>query len=237
MAHRQGASSLPPGPISGKLFPVPMQDILTVLPMAFVMVAGPQIVTAILLATSERPRRDSVFFLAGAGIATTIGVTLAYWLTSLLKGGGLPWKANARLERGVDLAIIGLLLYLAWKQFRGRTRTDPPRWMTHLEAATPVFALKMGFLLFLLLPGDLLSMFTVGAFLAHHDVAWWRSLIFVAATVALAGIPLALLLLLGKRASQMLPKARDWMTKNSWIVSEIVIAFFLAMTIKSLLAA
>ncbi len=214
-----------------------MQDILTVAPMAFVMVAGPQIVTAILLATSQRPQRDSVFFLAGAGIATTIGVTLAYWLTGLLKGGELPWKANARLERGVDVAIISLLLYLAWKEFRGRARTDPPRWMTHLEAATPLFALKMGFLLFLLLPGDLLSMFTVGAFLAHHDVPWWQSLFFVALTVALAGIPLGLLLLFGRRATKLLPKARDWMTKNSWIVSEIVIAFFLAMTVKSLLGA
>ena len=212
-----------------------MQDILTVAPMAFVMVAGPQIVTAILLATSQRPKRSSVAFLVGAGVATTIGVTLAYWLTGLLKGSGSPWKANPRLERGVDVAIIALLVFLGWKQFRGRARTDPPRWMADLETATPLFALKMGFLLFLLLPGDLLSMFTVGAFLAHHDVPWWHSLIFVAVTVALAGIPLGLLLLLGRRSRQLLPKARDWMTKNSWIVSEIVIAFFLAMTVKSLL--
>jgi hypothetical protein len=108
--------------------------------------------------------------------------------------------------------------------------------MAKLETATPLFALKMGVLLFLLLPGDLLSMATVGAYLAHHGAAWWHSLVFVALTVLLAGIPLLLLLVLGRRAKELLPKARAWMTSNSWIVSEIVIAFFLMMTLKSLLA-
>jgi hypothetical protein len=214
-----------------------MKDLLTVLPMALVMVAGPQIVTAILLATGVRPRRDSAFFLAGAAMATTIGVTVAYRLTGLLKTSVSPWSADARLERVVDVAIIGVLLFLSWKVFRDRARSEPPRWMAKLETATPIFALKMGFLVFLLLPGDLVSMLTVGAFLAHHGAPWWHSLFFIALTVLLAGFPLLLLLWLGKRAQEALPKTRDWMTANSWIVSEIVIAFFLLMTLKSLLRA
>jgi hypothetical protein len=214
-----------------------MKDLLTVLPMAFVMVAGPQIVTAVVLATGARARRDSVFFLMGAAAATTTGVTVAYRLTGLLKSSASPWSADARLEGAVDVAIVGVLLLLAWKVFRDRTRTEPPRWMAKLETATPLFALKMGLLLFLLLPGDLLSMATVGAYLAHHDVAWWHSLFFVALTVALAGVPLLLLLVLGRRASELLPKARGWIAANSWIVSEVVIAFFLLMTFKSLLGA
>ena len=213
-----------------------MNDLLTVLPMAFVMVTGPQIVTAIMLATGVRPRRDSVFFLLGATAATTLGVTVAYRLTGLLKAGASPFSADARLERAIDLAIVAGLLFLAWKVFRDRSRSSPPRWMAKLETATPLFALKMGFLLFLLLPGDLLSMATVGAYLAHHDAPWWHSLLFIALTVGLAGLPLLLLLSLGKRARVLLPGVRDWMTKNSWIVSEVLIAFFLLMTLKSLLA-
>ena len=212
-----------------------MQDLMTVLPMAFVMVTGPQIVTAIVLATGVRARRDSAFFLMGAGAATAIGVTVAYWLTGLLKTGGSPWSGDTRLERAVDVAIVGVLLLLSWKVFRDRTRSEPPRWMAKLETATPLFALKIGFVLFLLFPGDLLSMATVGAYLAHHDVAWGRSLFFVALTVLLAGLPLLLLLMLGRRANELLPKARGWITANSWIVSEVVIAFFLLMTLKSLL--
>jgi hypothetical protein len=212
-----------------------MSALSIVLPMAFVMVAGPQIVTAILLATGTRPRRNSVFFLAGAGVATFIGVTASYFLTGLVKRGGTPLGEDVRVVRVIDVAIIVLLVFLAWKVARQRGRSQPPRWMAKLESATPLFALRIGFLLFLFLPGDLISMFTVGAYLAHHGAPWWHALVFVALTVALAGVPLLLLLALGKRAQALLPEARGWMTKNSWIVSELVIGFFLVMTLKDLL--
>ncbi len=212
-----------------------MTPLSIVLPMAFVMVAGPQIVTAILLATGTRPRRDSAFFLLGAGVATFIGVTASYFLTGLVKGRGAASGEDARVERAIEIAIVVLLVFLAWKVSRERGRSQPPRWMAKLENATPLFSLRMGLLLFLLPPGDLISMVTVGAYLAHHGAPWWHGLVFVAVTVALAAVPLLLLLALGKRGQALLPKARDWMTKNSWIVSEIVIVFFLAMTLKDLL--
>jgi len=214
---------------------VSMTALSIVLPMAFVMVAGPQIVTAILLATGTRPRRDSASFLLGAGVATFIGVTASYFLTGLMKGRGAPSGGDARVEHAIEVAIIILLVFLAWKVWRARGHSQPPRWMAKLESATPLFSLRIGFLLFLFLPGDLISMFTVGAYLAHHGAPWWHGLVFVAFTVALAGIPLLLLLALGKRAQALLPRARDWMTTNSWIVSEIVIGFFILMILKDLL--
>ncbi len=150
------------------------------------------------------------------------------------------------MVHAIDFAIIVLLVFLAWKVARGRGRSQPPRWMAKLESATPLFSLRIGFLLFLLPPSDLISMFTVGAYLlismftvgaylAHHGDPWWHDLVFVALTVALAGVPLLLLLSLGKRGQALLPEVRDWMMKNSWIVSEIVIGFFLLMTLKDLL--
>ena len=213
-----------------------MQDFLTVLPMAFVMVAGPQIVTAIMLAAGERPRRDSAFFLAGAAAATLLGVTVAYEVARLLKSRATGTTGDAGAERALDFAILGLLLFLAWKVFRDRRRSAPPRWMAKLETASPLLALRVGFLLFLLLPGDVITMATVGAFVAHRGMPWWHCLPFVALTLALAGAPLILLLLFGARSARALPAAREWMSSNSWIVSEIVIAFFLIMTLRELLA-
>jgi hypothetical protein len=58
----------------------------------------------------------------------------------------------------------------------------------------------------------------------------------VLVTLLLVSLPLMDLLLLGKRGEDLLPKVRDWMTNNSWVISEIVIAFFLALTISSLLS-
>ena len=177
-----------------------MSALSIVLPMAFVMVAGPQIVTAILLATATRPRRDSAFFLLGAGVATFIGVTASYFLTGVLqRRGETPLDGNAPVERAIEVAIIALLVFLAWKVSRERGRSQPPRWMAKLESATPLFALRIGLILFLCLPGDLISMLTVGAYLAHHGAPWWHGLVFVSVTVALAAVPLLLLLSLGTR--------------------------------------
>ena len=35
------------------------------------------------------------------------------------------------------------------------------------------------------------------------------------------------MLTLGQRAEKLLPKVRDWMNDNSWVVSEIVLVFFI----------
>ncbi|HUK94624.1 MAG TPA: hypothetical protein VLU96_06155, partial [Gaiellaceae bacterium] len=55
-----------------------MPGLLTVLPLAIVMVAGPQIISAIFLATSESWQKNSAAFLAGVLIAVTVVVTVAY---------------------------------------------------------------------------------------------------------------------------------------------------------------
>jgi hypothetical protein len=70
-----------------------------------------------------------------------------------------------------------------------------------------------------------------GAYLARHGDPWWHSLPFLLLTLLLAGLPLLILLLLGRRAQALLPTLRDWMNTNSWVVSEIVIVFFLALNI------
>jgi hypothetical protein len=41
-------------------------------------------------------------------------------------------------------------------------------------------------------------------------------------------------LILGERAEKFLPKARDWMNANSWIVNELVLALFVGIVISNL---
>ncbi len=43
-----------------------MDNLLKVLPLAVVMIAGPQIITAIMLATSEKALRNSYAYVGGA---------------------------------------------------------------------------------------------------------------------------------------------------------------------------
>jgi cytochrome c biogenesis protein CcdA len=201
-----------------------MQGLLTILPMAFVMSAGPQIVTAIFLATSRDAKRNSLAFLAGAAVATTIGVSVFYFL-----GGETGEKEDSK--NWLDWVIIGLLVVLALRVYLRRKVTQPPKWMGRLEKAEVGFAATIGFLLYLLMPTDLISMATVGAYIARQGEPWWHVFGFVAATLLIAGLPLILLVALGHRAETLLPSIRRWMNEHSWVVNEAVILFFLAMAL------
>ncbi|HEY3050872.1 MAG TPA: GAP family protein [Gaiellaceae bacterium] len=202
-----------------------MQGFLTVLPMAVVMSAGPQIVTATFLATSRNATRNSLAFLAGVAVATTIGVTVFFLL-----GGGIAGKQEDGKD-WLDWVIIGLLVLLVIRVFLKRKESEPPKWMGRLERADPGFAARIGFLLYLLMPTDLISMATVGAYLARQGEPWSHSLGFVILTVLIAGLPFTVLLVMGRRAESVLPRIRDWMNANSWIVNEAVLLFFLAMAL------
>lgn len=202
-----------------------MQGFLTVLPMAIVMSAGPQIVTATFLATSHNPKRNSLAFLAAVGAATTLGVTIFFLLGSGITGekdGGKTW---------LDWLIVALLVILVIWVYVKRNETQPPRWMGKLERADARFATKIGFLLYLGMPTDLISMATVGAYIARQGEPWWHCLGFVILTVLIAGLPFTALLLLGPRAERTLPRIRQWMNDNSWIVNEAVLLFFLVVTL------
>jgi hypothetical protein len=209
-----------------------METLLKVAPLAVVMVAGPQIISAIMLATSENPRRNSFAYVSGAVLASVLGTTVFFIVTGLLhtqvgakEGGAGP----------IDYVLVALLLFLGVRVYLKRKTTEPPKWMAKLQTATPKFAFGLGFLLFIAMPTDLITMFTVGGYLAGHDLPLWRASPFLILTALFVGFPLIVLLLMGKRAATVLPKIRTWMSNNSWVVSEAVIVFFLLMELKTIL--
>jgi hypothetical protein len=64
------------------------------------------------------------------------------------------------------------------------------------------FAVTIGFLLYLLMPTDLVATATVGAYIARQGEPWWHTLGFVVLTVLIAGLPFIVLLAMGKRAQR-----------------------------------
>jgi hypothetical protein len=210
-----------------------MGAFMTVLPMAFVMVAGPQIVSAVFIATSKNWRRNSLMFLLGVMLASVMGTGVAYFgYTYFPQGATSAGRGSAKLV--VNWVIVALLLLLAVRVYLKRKDTQPPKWMGRLQDADAAFAFRIAFLLFFLMPTDIVSTVTVGLHLARSASPYWHVVGFIAATLLLAGIPLILSLLLGRRAESMLPRVRAWMNTNSWIVSETVVAFFLIMAVRGI---
>lgn len=201
-----------------------------ILPLAITMMAGPQILTAIVFVTVERPVPVSAAFLAGVAIATTVGVAIMFGIASLLGGDGFG-DADSPSSAGnvIQYVLVGLLVLLAIRNWRGRETAEPPKWMGSLQTANPKAALRFGLLLILLMPSDLIVMATVGVNLKHNDAAFVDALPFIGLTVLVAALPILAYLLFHRRAQRTMPKVRDWMTANSWLVNIIVCGIFLVL--------
>jgi hypothetical protein len=209
---------------------------LAVLPLAFVMIAGPQIISAVFLATSVEWGRNSLAYVAGAALSITLIATTAY---VVVRGAKDTADTSSKGTEGqtLDVLILVLLLVLAANVYRGRKQAEPPKWMGRLQDAHAGFSFKLGFLLLGVFPTDIITSITVGMKVAREGDPWWHVLGFIATTLLLLSAPALLVVVMGRRAQAFLPKVRTWMNTNSWIVSEIVIALFVGIEVSSLVSA
>jgi len=213
-----------------------MPSFLTVLPLAIVMVAGPQIISAIFLATSEKWKKNSAAFLAGVFLTVTFFVTVTYVVVRLLfDAAGASNESTSR--QWLDGILLLLLVVAGLHKYLTRKTSKPPTWMGKLEEATPKSSFRLGVLLLGLFPTDIITNIVVGSSLARSGDPWWYCLPFVLLVLLFEALPVLFVLLLGKRAATILPKVRDWMNTNSWIVSEVVIVFFVILEINNLVSA
>lgn len=203
-------------------------DGLQILPLAITMMAGPQILSAIVLVTTPGAVRVSLAFLVGVAVATTVGTAAARGLAALLGNTaelGAPADTGS-VGRIVQYALVGLLLLAALRNWRNRATVRPPRWMGTLMTAEPRKALTVGVLVILLMPSDILVMLTVGVHLEQGDAGPAAALPFVALTVTVAALPLLARLAFHRRAEAAMPRVRDWATTHSWLINIIVCLVF-----------
>ena len=209
-----------------------MSGFLTILPLAFVMIAGPQIISAVFFATSEQWARNCTAYVLGAAVSITAFVTIAYFVAKGAKDASSSSESSANTT--IDVVILVLLVVAAIYTFLKRKVAEPPKWMGKLQTATPRFALTLGLLLLGVFPTDIITSFTVGSRLAREGDPWVQCLPFIGLTLLFLATPGLLVVLLGDRATVLLPKVRDWMNNNSWIVSELVIGLFIGIEISSI---
>lgn len=198
-----------------------------ILPMAFVMIAGPQIISAVFLATTEKWRRNCAAYVLGAAISISIVVIAAYYLIDAAQSEG---KSNDTFY----YIVLALLLFLAFNAYRTRETSEPPKWMGKLQTATPRFSFQLGFLLLGVFPTDIVTSVAVGTFLSAGGDPFWHYLPFLGLTLLFLASPALIVLAMGRRGQELLPEVRDWMNANSWVINEIVIGIFVLLTIDNI---
>ena len=204
---------------------------LSVIPLAITMNAGPQIMSAIIFVTAPKALKLSAYFLAGVVIAVTAGVTITYILATTLGNSislGDPSNSGS-LGNIIQYLLVGLLVFLSVKSYLGRETSEPPRWLGALQNAGPRTAFTTGLLLLSVFPSDLVILVTVGVNLAQNNASLLGAVPFIVATILIAALPVLSYLLFRRRAKQLMPKVRDWMNKNSWLVNIIVYVVFIVL--------
>ena len=200
---------------------------LQILPLAITMMAGPQIMSAIIFVTAEKAVPLSLAFVAGVAIATTVGVLIIYLIAKATDIDlGDPGNSGST-GRIIQYVLIALLAAAAVRNYVRREKVEPPKWLGKLQEAGPRQAFTTGLLVILLMPSDLIILLTVGTNLDQSNAAFSEALPFIGATVLIAALPLLGFLLFHRRAVIAMPKVRDWMNTHSWAVNIIVCVIFI----------
>jgi hypothetical protein len=204
-----------------------------ILPLAITMMAGPQIMSAIVFVTSERAVKNSLAFVLGVLVATAIGVAALRGILSLL-GDSVSLgdsSDNGSAGQVIQFALVALLIAAAIKNYVRRETVEPPKWLGKLQQADPRQALRTGLLVILFMPSDVIVMLTVATNLEHTGDSLGAALPFILLTALVAAVPLLGYLIFHRRAVSAMPKLRDWMSANSWLVNIIVCVVFVILIV------
>jgi cytochrome c biogenesis protein CcdA len=202
-----------------------------ILPLAITMMAGPQIMSAIVFVTSKDVVRLSLAFIAGAAIGVTTGVIVAKGLASLL-GSNVSLGDSSDSGSAGKIIQFGLVALLALSMIRNwvkRATIEPPKWLGALQEANASRAFLLGLLLLTIFPSDAIILLTVGANLEQQGHSVVEALPFIGLTILIAALPFLSYMLFRRRAVTAMPKVRDWMNTNSWLVNIIVCGIFIAL--------
>jgi threonine/homoserine/homoserine lactone efflux protein len=186
------------------------------------------IVAVVLMLVSRKAKANGFSFLLGwiVGIAALGSVVL------LVAGAATPDAAGPPAWASVVKIVLGvLLLLLAFGQWRGRPREgaspQTPRWMSAIDAFTPVKAFGLAVLLGAVNPKNLLLVVSGAAAIAAATSQTSEQLGALAVFVVVASLgvaaPVVIYLAMGSRAATLLDALKVWMIQNNAVIMAVLL--------------
>lgn len=204
---------------------------IKILPLSITMMAGPQILFAILLVTQDKPIKLSLAYVAAIALAVSIGVFILTFIASYLGLVNPSSASNSQAGRFIEIGLVLLLIIMSIKTFVNRENIKEPKWMASLKTIDTKKAFSTGLLLIFLMPSDIIVMLTVGTHLYSEGLSFTASIPFIALTVLTAALPLLVYLVFKNRAKVFMPKVRDWISNNAAIVNIVIYLFFVVLIV------
>jgi hypothetical protein len=204
---------------------------LNILPLAFTMVVGPGLMAAVILVTTREPIRVSLAYILGFVFSATVGVIIARGIAGLLGSAVSLGDSSNSGSAGtiIQLVLVALLILASIKAYLGRATAKPPKWLSAMMEADPKRALEMGLAVVPIMPTDVIVLLTVGLNLEQNGSSVFDALPFLGLTALIVALPFLVYLLFRRPAVRLMPRVRDWMNANSWLVNIIVYCIFIVL--------
>ena len=201
-----------------------------ILPLALGVAVSPiPVIAAILMLLSPRARGTSIGFLVGWVTGIVVAVTAFTLLSSFLPEEDTD--ASKPVKGIIRLVLGGLLLLLAWRQWRGRPRGDAatvlPTWMSAIASLTPVKGAGLGFLLSALNPKNLIMSAGAGVAIGGGAPETGQMvatiLVFTVIAASSVGIPVIAYLVASDRMAEPLEALRGWLVRENAVVMAVLL--------------
>ena len=154
---------------------------------------------AIMLVTGRDPVKRSLVYLAAIAV-TVNAITLVVFLAFNYFYSGQSDSGKSGLSQVLEYIFVGLLAFLAIYVFLKRKEARKPKWMSTIQDADAKKVFRLGLTLYSFMPTDLITMLTVGKYLASNKMNFFSCFPFILLTILIAGLPLLFYLLFKKRA-------------------------------------
>ena len=200
-----------------------------VLPFAVGVALSPIPIIAVeLMLGTPRARVNGPAFVLGWIVGLTVAGTLVLLLSS--SAGASDDGGPARWVSWLKIALGVLMLYLALKQWRSRPRGDQepelPKWMETVDAFKPPKAAAFGVVLSAVNPKNLVLILGAAAAIAQTGASGADQAVALAVFVVLGtlgpGIPVAIYLVGGERATKVLEDIKAWMRRENAVIMAVL---------------
>lgn len=192
---------------------------------ALIAAASPLVLTATLVVIrSERPRANSIAFLTGFLLGTTIAAVLAL----LLGQAAVQRLDSLETVNGMLALLVGVALVATGLRERhspSRAEAETPRGgalMARLRHLRPAAALSAATLLGFGGPKRLILTFLAMASLSQADLGGVENLtlivLYVAVATLLVSVPVGLVIVGGSRAATIVARGETWLKTNTALV-------------------
>jgi threonine/homoserine/homoserine lactone efflux protein len=201
-----------------------------ILPLAIGVAISPvPIIAVVLMLGTPRARANGPAFaagwLGGLSLVGTVMLVIASGHATSDSGGPATW-VNV-----LKLALGGLLLLVAAKQWRGRPKAgeeaEMPKWMRAIDTFTAGKSLGAGLLLSGINPKNLVLTIAAATAIAQTDISGAAEagalavFIFIGSITIL--VPVAIYFAMGARAERILDGVKTWMAAHNAAIMTVLL--------------